>query len=436
MRDFEAAREAAARADEATAKGEDTGPLHGVPMTIKEAYDIEGQPTTWGIPLLAQNLATSDSVTVQRFKGAGAHFLGKTNVPLNLGDFQSYNEIYGTTNNPWDLTRTPGGSSGGSSASLAAGFCALESGSDIGGSIRNPSHYCGVFGHKPTHGIVPQQGHALPGMMAPPDLAVVGPMARSAEDLRLALELVSGPDRFQEGGWTLELPKPAKTSLADFRVAVWPDDPYAPVSTAMSDRVQEIADRLAKLGATVNDRARPAFDPAESDRIYSSLLSGVMSAGIPDEAFDVMIAGAEGLEATRENAALLDTVQRHRSFAKKANLRAGLRLAWKEFFRDWDILICPQVATTAFPHDHSDLTTRTIEVDGTTQRYFQQLFWAGLVTVSHLPSTVFPTGPAADGLPIGLQAVGDVYRDHTCIEFARLMEQELGGFVAPAGYED
>jgi amidase len=155
VRDFQGARDAADAADAALAKGESLGPLHGVPMTIKESYDIAGTPTTWGIPQFKDNIATTDSDTVAKYKAAGAHFMGKTNVPLQLADFQSYNDIYGTTNNPWNTQRIPGGSSGGSAAALAAGMTGLESGSDIGGSIRNPAHFCGVYGHKPTWGVVP-----------------------------------------------------------------------------------------------------------------------------------------------------------------------------------------------------------------------------------------------------------------------------------------
>ena len=192
VRCFDQAREAAKAADDALAQGRSLGPLHGVPISTKEAYDLEGTPTTWGVPMLKNNIATADAETVSRLKAAGAHYLGKTNVPLGLADFQSYNDIYGTTNNPWNLERTPGGSSGGSSAALAAGLTALESGSDIGGSIRNPAHFCGIYGHKPTWGVVSARGHSLPGMFGPPDIAVVGPMARSAADLALAMDITAG----------------------------------------------------------------------------------------------------------------------------------------------------------------------------------------------------------------------------------------------------
>ncbi|MFP6834747.1 MAG: amidase family protein, partial [Pseudomonadales bacterium] len=242
VHDFERGREAGRSADDALARGESFGPLHGVPMTIKEAYDVEGLPTTWGIPAFKDNVATQDSEYVRRLKAAGAHFFGKTNVPLELADFQSFNDIYGTTNNPWNLERVSGGSSGGSAAALAAGLTALEAGSDIGGSIRNPAHFCGIYGHKPTWGVVSDLGHALPGDISAADIAVVGPMARSAEDLSLSMDIVAGADPAIAAGWQLTLPRPVKTRLQDFRVAIWPSDEHAPVAREIADRVQQVGD--------------------------------------------------------------------------------------------------------------------------------------------------------------------------------------------------
>jgi amidase len=439
VRDFERAREAADRADKALARGELLGPLHGLPMTIKEAYDIEGLATTWGVPIFEHNIATSDSESVRRYKAAGAHFLGKTNVPLQLSDFQSYNDIYGTTNNPWNPERIPGGSSGGSAAALAAGLTGLESGSDIGGSIRNPAHYCGVYGHKPTWGIVPDQGHALPGMFAPPDIAVVGPLARSAADLTLAMDVVAGADPPRAAGWKLDLPRPSKRSLSEYRVALWPTDEKAPVSREVADRVQNLGSQLAALGATVSDSARPAIDVPMSHIIYVHVLNGVMVGGVPDEMFEAAKQGVAGIDpADLSDDAVMarSLVQYHRDWLRMHNARELLRRAWCAFFDDWDILLCPQSATTAFPHDHSPILGRTLTVDGEEQPYFQQLFWAGLVTVAYLPSTVFPTGPSDEGLPIGLQAVSSEFNDYTCIDFARLVAQEIGGFTPPTGYED
>lgn len=436
VRDFERGREAARAADKALACGEVAGPLHGVPMTIKEAYNIAGLPTTWGIPELRDNIASEDAEYVRRLKGAGGVIFGKTNVPLNLGDFQSFNEIYGTTNNPWDLTRTPGGSSGGSAAALAAGLTGLEAGSDIGGSIRNPAHYCGIFGHKPTWGIVSDEGHALPGQVAPADIAVVGPMARCAEDLALSIDIVAGPGRTDRGGWRLDLPRPVKSRLRDFRVAILPNHDRAPVAAEMADRVQQVGDRLARLGATVSDNAFPDIDIDKGFEAYMSLLWGVMAAGLSEEEKEGL-RQAQALTAPDDEvpAALVRFgVQEHGEWLRFDNRRHGLRKAWQAFFKDWDILVCPQVATAAFPHDHGDYLERRLEVDNESQNYFQQIFWSGIVTVAHLPSTVFPTGLSKEGLPIGLQAVGGEFNDYTSIEFARLMANELGGFTPPPDY--
>jgi len=437
VRDFERAREAAREADAKRAKGEIVGPLHGVPMTIKESYDVAGLPTTWGLPVFRESVAQRDSESVRAHKAAGAVFLGKTNVPANLADFQSYNDIYGTTGNPWDPARTPGGSSGGAAAALAAGLTGLESGSDIGGSIRNPAHFCGVYGHKPTWGIVPPQGHALPGVLAGPDLGVCGPLARSAEDLALALGVLARPEPLDRRGWRLALPRPEKTSLAGFRVALWPTDDLAPVAREVADRVARVGEVLAKLGARVSDKARPALDVKTSHVTYLNLLNSILTAALPRESYERMQREAGRTDpgdlshrAVMARAAVLS----HRDWLAANESRERLRYAWRAFFDDWDILICPQMATTAFPHDHSEFNGRELAVDDVQQPYFQQLFWAGLVTAPYLPSTVFPTGPSASGLPIGLQAVGAECDDLVTIDFCRLLAREIGGFVPPPGY--
>lgn len=437
VRRFAEARAEAKVADAALAAGKLLGPLHGLPITIKESYDLEGTPTTWGIKAFADNIATSDSETVRRLKAAGAHFLGKTNVPESLADFQSYNEIYGTTGNPWNVECTPGGSSGGSAAALAAGLTTLESGSDIGGSIRNPAHFCGVYGHKPTWGIVSDLGHGLPGSSAPADIAVCGPLARSAEDLALAMSITAGADRRVSRGWQLHLPSPERPSLAEYRIAVWPEADFAPVSREVSSRVQMVADQLAKAGATVSDSARPVIDIEKALEAYYALLWGVMGAGVSDSTHGARKAETAALgpgDDSPRARLVRHAVQDHRTWLKRHHRRYRLRDAWAAFFEDWDILICPQMATAAFPHDHSAQMGRQISIDGRMHPYFEQLHWSGLITVAHLPSTVFPTGPSDEGLPLGLQAVGREFDDLTTIDFCRLVAQEIGGFVAPPGY--
>jgi amidase len=406
--DWERAASRALKADQALARGEVWGPLHGVPMTIKESFDLKGHATTWGDPDLKNNIAAEDDLVVQRLEAAGAVLFGKTNVPLNLTDFQSYNAVYGTTNNPWDVARGPGGSSGGSAAALAAGLTGLEVGSDIGGSIRNPAHYCGVYGHKSTFGLVGATRAAPPGRLTTPDLAVAGPLARSAQDLALAMQLLAAPGPFETPVWQPTLRKPEK-KLKDYRVVIWPNDGRVAVAAEISARCHAIGETLAKLGAKISDKARPDFDVAHSTRIYRRLLDA----------------------ATNPFSELL-----HTEWRDLDNERAKLRLSWREFFRDWDIVIAPISATAAFKHDHSAFERRRLQVDDREVAYFQQLFWAGLVTVSYLPSTVFPTGVNGAGLPIGLQAIGDAYDDLITVDFARLLSQEIGGFTPPPGYLD
>src|SRR4029453_6214282 len=235
--DVEGARKRARAADRALSKGPAWGPLHGVPMTIKESYDVVGMPTTWGMPQLRNNRPTRNALAVDRLLGAGVVLFGKTNVPIHLADYQSYNAIYGTTNNPWDPTRAPGGSSGGSAAALAAGLTGLEAGSDIGSSIRNPAHYCGVFGHKPTWGIVSPRGHSLNGNVAQADISVCGPLARGAADLEIAMDVMAGPDKIDGRGWKLALPRSKKKKLRDFKVAVLLDDRHAEVDKSVQDEI-------------------------------------------------------------------------------------------------------------------------------------------------------------------------------------------------------
>src|SRR5881296_1194438 len=272
VRDVERALTRARRADRALAKGDVWGPLHGVPMTVKESYDVAGLPTTWGVPTYKSNVATTNAVVVDRLLAAGVVLFGKTNVPLFLADWQSFNTIYGTTNNPWDVTRSPGGSSGGSAAALAAGLTGLEAGSDIGSSIRNPAHFCGVFGHKPTWGIVPRAGQALPWQTAPVDIDVVGPLARSADDLAVALAAMAGPDEIAGAGWQLRLAPPRQKRLRDFKVALMLDAADIAVDREVQDRLQTLADFLSRQKANVDDRARPDIDPREAFAVYTRLL--------------------------------------------------------------------------------------------------------------------------------------------------------------------
>ena len=280
--DIEGARKRAKAADKAVKAGRKLGPLHGVPMTIKESYDVAGFPTTWGHPAFKDKIVETNSLVAQRMINAGVTLFGKTNVPLNLADWQSYNEVYGSTNNPWDLSRTPGGSSGGSGAALAAGLTAIEAGSDIGGSIRNPASYNGVFGHKPTWGVVSGRGHALNGRLSQADITVCGPLARGAEDLEIAMDVMAGPDDIDGRGWTLSLPRSKKKKLRDFKVGVVLSDPNAEVDHSVQSEIQKLADFLARKKVKVSDKARPDIDTAELNDVYVRMLRATTSGRLSD----------------------------------------------------------------------------------------------------------------------------------------------------------
>ena len=433
------ARVRADAADAATRRGDVAalGPLHGVPMTIKESYNLAGAPTTWGIPALRNNVADEDALAVQRLAAAGANVFGKTNVPIRLADFQSYNEIYGTTGNPWDSGRTPGGSSGGSAAALAAGLTGLEIGSDIGGSLRNPAHFCGVFAHKPTWNLLPPRGHSLGGVLSPTDISVIGPLGRSAADLELALGLMAGPDELEAAGLRLQLPL-LETATSRLRIAVWRSDAMCPVSAAVAAKVDAVAAALGALGAGLDDQARPAFSSEHSHRVFASLLLSSMSARLPDADFARLVADADKLDpkdASDTAAQLRAQTLRARDWSRINEARTQLRWAWHRFFADWDFLITPIMPTTAFAHDHRPNAERRIEVDGVSHPYFMQTFWAGLAGVSYLPATVIPAGPGPDGLPIGVQIIGPAYGDLRTVALAQRLEPLGFAFTAPPGFD-
>ncbi len=431
------ARARAKQADAAVARGDVLGPLHGVPMTVKESFDVAGLPTTWGVPALRDNIATANAAAVDSLLKAGAIIFGKTNVPLYLSDWQSFNAIYGSTSNPWDLTRTPGGSSGGAAASLAAGMSALEIGSDVGSSIRCPAHFCGVYGHKPSYGIVPQDGHWIPGGLAPLDMWVCGPLARSAEDLSLALELIAGPGRMDRTGWKLNLPESRRVALKDFRIAVKLDDPNCAVDREVTDRLQRVVDALGKAAAKVDDRARPKFDTVRAHEVYTRLLRGAVM--LDKEVYATARAKAAQLSPSDKSATanqLRGVVQDHQSWLKAHEARQAVRAAWADFFRDYDVLLCPVASMAAFPHDHRERPDRQLVVNGRAEEFNLHVpgFWAGIATLPYLPATAAPAGRTPGGLPVGVQIVGPYLEDRTTLEFARLLAQITEGFVPPPGY--
>lgn len=405
--DVEGARRAANSADEVTARGEVVGPLHGVPMTIKDTYQTAGMRSTCGVPAW-DHVPERDAVAVRRLRDAGAVIFGKTNTPSYAGDWQTFNPIFGTTNNPWDPSRTSGGSSGGAAVALAAGLTGLELGSDIAGSIRFPSNWCGVCGHKPSWGIVPQTGHLPPppGALSNSDLSVVGPMARAVADLELALDVLAGPAGPAAAGWRLELPQARATTLRELRLAAWLDDPAFPVESEVGTVLEAAVKAIAGAGARLVETKPPAT-LADIVALHQTLIYPLMqpSAKMP-----------------------------HREWLSANERRERLRARVSGFFRDVDALLMPVAVVPAVPHDHSEpFIERTISVAGGSRSYLDMFGWVGLATVAYLPATVVPVGRTAQGLPVGIQIVGPYLEDRTTLAVARGIEELLGGFVAPPG---
>ncbi len=438
--DVDAAMARAAEADKALAAGRSWGPLHGLPMTIKDSFEVAGMLTTSGAPELRDHRSPYNAVAVQRLLDAGAVIFGRTNVPLYTGDLQSYNAVYGTTNNPWDVTRTPGGSSGGAAAAVAAGLCGLELGSDIGGSIRTPSGFCGVYGHKSSWGLVPARGHipGPPGSVSESDIGVCGPIARAPQDLELALNILAGPDPLMGLARPAALPSATDKPLRGLRIAAWIDDPVCPVDRSVGDRLQGLLDALAKAGAVVDDKARPEIDPRQAFATFVRLLMAVMAAGFPEQALAQFLAYAKQVDSKdmsfAANSAIGATMN-HRQWLSANEARNHMRARWAEFFRNYDVLLCPITPTAAIPHDHgANQTARQIEVNGKPLPYMEQIFWAGIIGMAYLPSTAAPIGQTPAGLPVGVQIVGPYYGDLTTIRVAGLLREVIGGYVPPPGY--
>jgi amidase len=438
VRDFERARVRAKALDRGLKKLNRVPALYGVPMTVKESYDVAGLPTTWGNESAKENIAAADALAVARLKAAGAVILGKTNVPVMLADWQSYNPIYGITSNPWDLARSPGGSSGGSAAALAAGFSALDAGSDIGASLRDPAHYCGIYAHKPSYGICSPRGHSLNGNFAPADISCIGPMARSARDLAVGLGVMAGLDAI-ESGWRLDLPKPTVLSLAGLRVAIMAMHEICPVEDEISKSLLELGKFLKKAGAKVSVSARPEIDAAAAYENYLTLLNAALSARMPDKVLNRMREMLKRADPADRSPAVITArgnLLEHRLWLRANEERARMRAAWAEFFESYDVLISPVGATAAVLHDHSgNMGERSITVNGTPLNVADQLFWAGYSCNFGLPSTAAPLGHTASGLPYGMQIIGAPYADYTTIAVAGLLEKAWAGFVPPPAYD-
>jgi amidase len=433
----------ARRADEACSRGEPLGPLHGLPMTIKDSFEVAGMPATCGFAHLTGHYPARDAEVVADLKRAGAVAFGKTNVPEGVSDLQSYNSVYGVTRNPWDLERTPGGSSGGAAAAVAAGLAPLEVGTDIGGSIRCPAHFCGIYGHKPSYTAVSLEGHIPPAPEGGDarEMPVAGPLARDARDLELALGVIAGPSGLDRKGKRWELPVPRHERLEDFRVALLLEAEGAPVDSAYRAALERYAGELREAGLQVAELERPPVDPQHALDVYFDLLFGIIAAGGPDPVYAAWAGLAPDAAAgERSFAARMGRAARQsvRDWLKRLDDRARLVAQWEAFFTEVDVLLCPVLPTVAFPHDHRGVgplgqLDRTIEIDGKPEPYMVMLTWPGLITVANLPSTVIPTGHLVDGVPAGIQAVGAYLEDRTTIRLATLLQERLGNrYAVPA----
>lgn len=428
----------AKRADAALAQGEARGVFHGVPITVKESFAVAGHPCTWGLPPLRDSKAPQNSEVVNRLlSDAGAVLLGATNIPVALADWQSYNPIYGQTNNPWDVKRSPGGSSGGSAASLAAGLGYLSVGSDIGGSIRVPANFCGLFGHKPTLDLVSLQGHLPGGNSASPDfstlLAVGGPLARGAGDLLAALKVLGGPTDWDAKAWKWQMPEPRAHSLKDFRVGYVIDDPIAPPTPEVKMLLENVIDRLSRAGAKMKPGWPEGLKPAELLANYKFMLEAFLYSTAPPEEQERQKKAFPDLMAGKNSGALS-------SFAdwQQQNFRRlAYRSQWQAYFNQLDVFLSPVAFTTAFLHDHSEPQgQRIIATSAGPRHYMDMLSWIAPATLTGCPATVAPVGRTQQGLPVGIQIMGPYWEDATPITFADLLAREVGGFVPPPGYSD
>jgi amidase len=396
------ALEEAARADRAGAEG----PLHGVPITVKEAFNVAGLHTTWGNPEFTDYVADWDATVVARLRRAGAVIVGKANAHFMLADFaQTFNDVYGRTNNPWNPELTPGGSSGGSAAAVAAGETFLDFGSDLVGSIRIPAAFCGVYGLKPTVGVVPLTGLQPPGPPAPPSemsyMSNVGPFARAAGDLRTALTATAGPE---DPAYSWSLPAPRASKLQDFRVGVV----VAEVASEVGDILSNAVDELASAGVRIVEGWPDGVDPAAVAKAF----------GYHVELFFAFAQPGGRFERLPE---LIEYEQR----------RMAVRAAWGRYFREVDAFLCPVNFTPAFPHDPRPFEQRTVPTSDGERPYDAQPFWISHASLPGLPAVSAPMGRTRHGLPVGMQIIGPLYEDDSAITFAELAAGVVGGYEQP-----
>jgi amidase len=428
------ALEAAAQTDAAIARGQDA-PLLGLPMTLKESTQVAGLPQSAGVEAAKDFKPATDGPIARAVFDAGACLLGKTNIPEGCADCQADSPVYGRTNNPWDPTRTPGGSTGGGGAALAAGLTPLEIGSDSGGSIRLPAAYCGVHGHRPSETAISRAGMG-PTVDLPSVghlLGVQGPLARSALDLELLFDVIAGPELGEDTAWKLSLPPARHSRLQDFRVAVMPPFPWVKASDEMLGKVEELASFLSQRGARVA-QAMPAMNLEQYFGDYLRLLAVQMSAWRDADFRERVVRRHEalGVSASRFGGGRMQMTAV--DYVEFLYVREVRRARWREFFTEWDVLIGPMALDVAFEHRTDPIDQRMLNIDGVDVKYWMNLTYPMWATHTGQPSTAFPAGLSSSGLPLGLQAIGPYLEDRTTLRFAQLLEREWQGFVPPPRY--
>jgi amidase len=436
--DREQAMARARQSDEALAKGRSSGALHGVPVTIKESFAYLGSPNAWGLPPLKALNSPRTALAVERLESAGAIVVGKTNVATMLSDWQSYNPIHGQTNNPWDLTRTPGGSTGGGAAALAVGLGGLTIGSDLVGSIRIPAHFCGVYGHKPSLELVSMDGFqpgpwdGTPGY--PMDIAVAGPLARSAHDLALALEVLGGPNRDEAKAWTWRLPAPRHRRIKDFRIGYVFDDTFAPVASDVAVLYERSLAELRKAGARLEPGWPPGIDPQAQMKTFGYLVAALVTV---DLSADEREQARKRSEKDREDVFAAAASEPHARWLHETQRRLSYRASWQKYFESYDVFLVPTTFTAAFPHDHSEpIGNRVISTPEGKRPYLTLPYWIAAASLAGLPATVAPVGRTDADLPVGIQIIAPMWEDGTSIEFAHLLSDLIGGFVAPPTFRE